>query len=182
MYCYWLYRNLIPHKIEQEFFQAVAVSVLLNGCASWTLTKRMEKKLLKNATWYFHKILEVTFYEKTVVRPLIFHLTSNQRCTTYAWHFWRSKDELIRNFLQLNRTQKSNCIRRPAKRLIYQVCVDTWCHWKDIQSTMANRDWWRGNLDEDDKFCKSFWSSPFGNVWSNSLFYSWSHYQDLRPY
>ena len=32
-------------KIKRDFFQAVAVSILLYGCTTWTQTKRMEKKL-----------------------------------------------------------------------------------------------------------------------------------------
>ena len=55
----------------QIFFQAVAVSVLLYGCTTWTLSKRMEKKLdglfrvlLKK------KILEATPYKTAVVPPI----------------------------------------------------------------------------------------------------------------
>ena len=32
-------------NIVEEFFQALALSVLLYGCTAWTLTNRMEKKL-----------------------------------------------------------------------------------------------------------------------------------------
>ena len=37
-------------KIEQEFFQAVNVSVLLYGYTSWILTKREKEKLYWNYT------------------------------------------------------------------------------------------------------------------------------------
>ena len=31
--------------MKRSFFQAAVVSILLYGCTTWTLTKRMEKKL-----------------------------------------------------------------------------------------------------------------------------------------
>ena len=34
----------LTDKIKRSFFQAAAVSILLYGCTTWTLTKRMEKK------------------------------------------------------------------------------------------------------------------------------------------
>ena len=45
------YGNLIfLIKIKREFFQALAVSALLYGYTTWTLTKRLEKKLNRNYT------------------------------------------------------------------------------------------------------------------------------------
>ena len=36
--------------MKRSFFQAVVVSILLYGCTTWTLTKRLEKKLDGNYT------------------------------------------------------------------------------------------------------------------------------------
>ena len=42
--CYMSYGTLIPtDKIKRDFFQAVAVSTLLYGCTTWTLTTHKEK-------------------------------------------------------------------------------------------------------------------------------------------
>ena len=35
----------LSDKVKQDFFQAVTVSILLYGCATWMLTKCVEKKL-----------------------------------------------------------------------------------------------------------------------------------------
>ena len=35
----------LTDRIKRSFFQAVVVSILLYGCTTWTLTKRMEKSL-----------------------------------------------------------------------------------------------------------------------------------------
>ena len=40
----------LSDKIKCNFFQAAAVSILLYGCTTWTLTKRLEKKLNRNYT------------------------------------------------------------------------------------------------------------------------------------
>ncbi len=36
--------------MKRSFFQAAVVSILLYGCTTWTLTKRLEKKLDGNDT------------------------------------------------------------------------------------------------------------------------------------
>ena len=40
----------LTDKIKRSFFQAAIVSILLNGCTTWTLTKPMKKKLDGNYT------------------------------------------------------------------------------------------------------------------------------------
>ena len=45
------------NRIKRSFFQAVVVSILLYGCTTWTLTKRMEKKLEGNYTRMLRAIL-----------------------------------------------------------------------------------------------------------------------------
>ena len=43
-----------------SFFQAAVVSILQYGCTTWTLTKRMEKKLDGNYTRILRAILNKT--------------------------------------------------------------------------------------------------------------------------
>ena len=40
----------LKDKMKRSFFQAAVVSILLYGCPTWTLTKRLEKKLDGNYT------------------------------------------------------------------------------------------------------------------------------------
>ena len=47
----------LTDKIKRSFFQAAVVSILLNGCTTWTLTKRLEKKLDSNYTRMLRAIL-----------------------------------------------------------------------------------------------------------------------------
>ena len=43
-----LWKSDLTDKMKRSFFQATVVSILLYGCTTWTLTKRMEKKLNGN--------------------------------------------------------------------------------------------------------------------------------------
>ena len=45
-----IWKSDLTDKMKRSFFQAAVVSILLYGCTTWTLTKRMEKKLDGNYT------------------------------------------------------------------------------------------------------------------------------------
>ena len=40
-----IWKSDLTDKIKRSFFQAAVASILLYGCTTWTLTKRLEKKL-----------------------------------------------------------------------------------------------------------------------------------------
>ena len=39
-----IWKSYLTDKMKRGFFQAAAMSILLYGCTTWTLTKRLEKK------------------------------------------------------------------------------------------------------------------------------------------
>ena len=45
-----IWKSNLNDKMKRSFFQAAVVSILLYGCITWTLTKRLEKKLDGNYT------------------------------------------------------------------------------------------------------------------------------------
>ena len=53
-----IWKSDLTDKIKRSFFQAVVVSILLYGCSTWTLTKRMEKKLDGSYTRILRAILK----------------------------------------------------------------------------------------------------------------------------
>ena len=63
--------------MKRSFFQAAVVSILLYGCTTWTLTKRMEKKawrqLPKNAASNTEQVLEAAPHKAAAVRPPTTH-------------------------------------------------------------------------------------------------------------
>ena len=50
-------KSVLTDKMECSFFQAAVVSILLYGCTTWTLTKRLEKNLDDNYTRILQAIL-----------------------------------------------------------------------------------------------------------------------------
>ena len=61
----------LTDKMKRSFFQTVVVSILLYGCTTCTLTKRMEKKLdgnlHKNAASDIEQVLEATPHKAAAI-------------------------------------------------------------------------------------------------------------------
>ena len=94
----------LTDTMKRSFFQAAVVSILLYGCTSWTLTKRLEKKLDGNYTRMLRTILNKSWRQHPTRHQLYGHLppitkTIQVRRTRHAGHYWRSKDELISDVL-----------------------------------------------------------------------------------
>ena len=121
-------------------FQAAVASILLYGCTTWILTKRLEKKLDGNYTRMLRAILNKSWRQHPTRHQLYGHLppitkTIQVRRTRHAGHCWRSRDE---------RTHKG-CTKagRPARTYIQQLCEDTGCCPEDLPETMNDRKKWR---------------------------------------
>ena len=52
-----IWKSNLTDKMKRSFFQAAVVSILLYGCTTWTLTKRLKKKLDGNYTRMLRAIL-----------------------------------------------------------------------------------------------------------------------------
>ena len=90
--------------MKRSFFQAAVVSILLYGCTTWTLTKRLEKKLDGNYTRIQRAILNKSWRQHPTRHQLYGHLphitkTIQARRTRHTGHCWRSRDELISDVL-----------------------------------------------------------------------------------
>ena len=90
--------------MKRSFFQAAVVSILLYGCTTWTLTKRLERRLDGNYTRMLRTVLNKSWRQHPTRLQLYGHLppitkTIQVRRTRHAGHCWRSKDELISDVL-----------------------------------------------------------------------------------
>ena len=146
--------------MKRSFFQAVVVSILLYGCTTWTLTKRVEKKLDGNYTRMLRAILNKSWQHPTR-HQLYGHLppitkTIQVRRTTNAGHCWRSRDELISDVLQWTATYGRAKAVRPARTFIQQLCEDTGCSPEDLPETMNDREKWRERV-RDIRACGTTW-------------------------
>ena len=86
-----IWKSNLTDKMKRSFFQAAVVSVLLYGCTTWTLTKRLEKKLNGNYTRMLRAILNKSWPQHPTRRqlygpPTTYHenytSSTNQICWT----------------------------------------------------------------------------------------------------
>ena len=134
--------------MKRSFFQAAVASILLYGCTTWTLTKRLEKKLDGNYTRMLRAILNKSWQQHTTKHQLYGHLppitkTIQVRRTRHAGHCWRSRDELIRDVLLWIPTHGRAKAGRLARTYIQQLCEDTGCCPEDLPRAMNDREEWR---------------------------------------
>ena len=134
--------------MKRSFFQAAVTSILLYGCTTWTLTKRLEKKLDGNYTKMLRAILNKSWRQHPTRHQLYAHLppitkTNQVRRTRHAGHCRRSRDELIRDVLIWTPTHGRAKARRPARTYIQQLCEDTGCCPEDLPRAMNDREEWR---------------------------------------
>ena len=99
-----IWKSDLTDKMKRSFFQAAVESILLYGCTTWTLTKRLEKKLDGNYTRMLQTILNKSWRQHSTKHQLYGHLppitkTIQVRRTRHAGHCWRSRDELISDVL-----------------------------------------------------------------------------------
>ena len=121
---------------------------LLYGCTTWTLTKRLEKKLDGNYTRMLRAILNKSWQQHPTRHQLYGQLplstkTIKVRRTRHAGQCWRSRDELIRDVLLWTPTHGRAKAGRPARTYIQQLCEDTGCCPEDLPEAMNNREEWQ---------------------------------------
>ena len=136
-----IWKSDLTNKMKRSLSQAVVVSILLYGCTTWTLTKRLDKKLKGNYTRMFRAILNKSWWPHPTRQQLYSHLppitkTIQVRRTRHAGHFWRSRDELISDVHLWTPG-------RPARTYIQQLCEDTGCSPEVLPEVMNDREkWW----------------------------------------
>ena len=143
-----IWKSNLTDKMKRRFFQAAVVSILLYGCTTWTLTKRLEKKLDGNYTIMLRAILNKSWWQHPTKHQLYGHLppitkTIQARRTRHAGHCWRSRDELISDVLLWTTTYGRAKVGRPARIYIQQLCEDTGYSPEDLPEAMNDRKKWR---------------------------------------
>ena len=143
-----IWRSDLTDEMKRSFFQAAVTSVLLYGCTTWTLTRRLEKKLDSNYTRMLRAILNRSWRQHPTGHQLYGHLppitkTIQVRRARHAGHCWRSRDELIRDVLLWTPTHGRAKAGRTARTYIQQLCEDTGCSPEDLLEAMNDREKWR---------------------------------------
>ena len=136
-----IWKSDLTDKMKRSFFQAAVVSILLYGCTTWTLTKRLEKKLDGNYTRMLRVILNKSWRQHPTRHQVYGHLppiakTIQVRRTRHAGHCWRSRDELIRDVLLWTPTYGRAKAGPSARTYIQQL-------FEDLPEAMNDREKWR---------------------------------------
>ena len=95
-----IWKSDMTDKMKRSFFQAAVVLILLYGCTTWMLNKRLEKKGVGNYTRMLRAILNKSWRQHPTRHQLYGHLNSitktiQVRRTRHARHCWRCRDKLI---------------------------------------------------------------------------------------
>ena len=134
--------------VKRSFFQVAVVSIMLYGCTTWTVTKRLEKKLDGNYARMLRAILNKSWRQHPTKHQLYGHLlpitkTIQVRRTRHAGHCWRSSDVLISDVLLWTPIYGRAKAGRPARTYIQQLREDTGCSPEDLLEAMNYREKWR---------------------------------------
>ena len=115
-----IWKSDLSDKMERIFFQAAVMSILLYGCTTCTLTKRMKKKLDANCAGMLRALLKKNpgsnipqnrSYTATY-RPSLKPSKLDEQGMRGSVR--RSKDELIRSIFLWTSSQRWAGVRRPC--------------------------------------------------------------------
>ena len=148
-----IWKSNLTDKIKHSFFQAAVISILLYGCTTWTLTKRMEKKLDGNYTGMLQAILNKFWRQHPAKQQLYGHLPPNTktikvRQTRHVGHCWRSKDKLISDVHLWTPSHGWAKLGWPDRTYLQQLCADTGCSLEDLPGAMDYREGWQERVKE----------------------------------
>ena len=143
-----MWKSDLTDKMKRSFFQPAVVSILLYGCTTWTLPKRLKKKLDGYYTRMLRAILNKSWRHHPTRPQLYGHLppitkTIQVRRTRQGGHCWRSKEELISDVLRWTPAYGQAKAGRPARTYIQHLCEDTGCSPEDLPEAMNDREKWR---------------------------------------
>ena len=146
-----IWKSELTDKMKRSFSQTAVVSILLYGCTTWTLTKRLEKKLDGNYTRMLREILNRSWQQHPTRHQLYGHLppitkTIQARRTRHAGHSWRSRDELINDVLLWTPAYSQTKAGGRAGTYIQQLCEDMGCSPEDLPEAINDREKWRERI------------------------------------
>ena len=74
-----IWKSDLTDKMKRSSFQAAVVLILLYGCTTWTLTRRLEKKLVGNYTRMLRAVLNKSWRQHPTRHQLYGHLPPPSR-------------------------------------------------------------------------------------------------------
>ena len=145
-----------------DHWETSYIYIYIYWCTTWTLTKRLEKKLDGNHTRMLRALLNKSWRQQPTRHQLYGHQppitkTIQVRPTRHAGHCWRSRDELISDVLLWTPAYGQAKVGRPARTYIQQLCEDTGCSAEDLPEAMKDREKWRERIRDIRASCTTWW-------------------------
>ena len=171
-----IWKSDVIDKIKRDFFQTLAVSILLCGCTKWTLRKRMEKQLNGNCTKMLRAILNKFWMQYSTKQQLYSHLppiskTIQIRGVRHVRHCWRSVTELIHDVLLWTFSHGRASVGQSTRTYLQKLCTDTGWRLEGLPEAMVDRDEWRERERESRKSVLTAWHDDDIYVLSFKLFH-----------
>ena len=139
-----IWTSQLPKSIKPEF-RATVEPILLYGSETWTLSKKLERRLdgtcllmrAQNLSWKRHPSISDIYGNLPRVSALV-----QSRRVQFAGHCYRAKKEVI-SFLLL---WKSSSDRARGRKLSFPDVIsrDTSIRTEDLGTVMLDSDVWRG--------------------------------------
>ena len=145
-----IWTSQLPKSIKLEIFRATVKPILLYGSDTWTLSKKLEKRLdgtytrllmrAQNLSWKRHPSISDIYGNLPRVSALV-----RSRRVQFAGHCYRAKTEVISSLL----LWKSSSDRGRGRKLSFPDVIsrDTSIRTEDLGTVMLDRDVWRGVVD-----------------------------------
>ena len=132
-----LTKNDINTQMAKAWTAINRLSILLYGCTTWMLTKRMEKKLDGNYARMLWAELNNSRKQHPTKEQLYGHLPPitkiiEVRRIRNAGHWWRTKDKLISDVLLWTPSHERANVGRSVRTYIQQLCNDSGCSLEDL--------------------------------------------------
>ena len=133
-------------SIKIKFFKTLIEPILLYGCETWTLSKRMEKRLdgvytrllmrVKHLSWKQHPTKIIIYGDLPPVSSIV-----RSKRVQFAGHCFRATSEIISPLV----LWKPNSVGRRSRKLTYvdTLVRDTGLEIQDIKTAMLDRNCWR---------------------------------------
>ena len=121
---FWSYWSLI-YLIKQDFFPAIAVSILLCGCTTWTLVKCIKKEMgpMQECCVLSSRNPGSNTQQNSscMATCLPSHKPSLVRWIRHAEHCWRNKHKLNDKLLHMDMPVLADCQRLTSAPCRYKM-------------------------------------------------------------
>ena len=145
-----IWKSTLKRETKMDLFKATVESVLLYGCETWTLNKKLNKSLdgcytrmlrkVQNISWKQHLTNKELYGTQSQISSII-----RKRRLRFAGHSVRQHDQNVSDLVLWEPTHGTRNRGGQAKNFVDILKEDTGCKsTQEIRTCMEDRDVWRG--------------------------------------